>query len=178
MYVDIALPLVEWLGWGETGREGRRKDGGTRVRAEIAWQFISALLWFWAAFWCSFPLASSPFLNPYLRNIVVFKYSICGGCSGEACVQTGYQQISVLHEYSICVWHLSSICPSRLGGPCDFGNLIMDLFWIKERMVRVCGGSRCWNSLSTFFKYESQTQVLWVLTHLYPTLLPPPVLYS
>lgn len=50
---------------------------------------------------------------------------------------------------SICLWHLSSVCPSRLGGLRDFGNLIMDLFWIKERMVGVCGGSRCWNSLST-----------------------------
>jgi len=65
-------------------REGGKKKEGWRdqregrdcLTAHLSTSVIlSSILMF-------FPLPSSPFLNPYLWNIVVFKYSICGGCSG------------------------------------------------------------------------------------------------
>lgn len=127
------------------------------------------------AFRCSFPLPLSPscisFAIQLFLNILLF-----GGCLGQPAGRISSKSLHFVND-SISVRHLSSVCHSRLGGP-GFGDLIMDLFWITEKGQGPRWERGCWNSLSTFFKYESQTQVLRVLTHLYPTLLPPPSPYS
>lgn len=88
---------------------------------------------------------------------------------GEACGQDVSESLHFVND-SICVWHLSSVCNSRLGQPHNSDDLITDLFWTKWRGLESGVGGGVGTVFPIFFTCESQTQVLsefWLILSLH-----------